>query len=238
MPRSSVSRLRSCLARTLPTTTGSTISRCAGLTVSERCTFLPSSSRSRRVAEVVLHVARAFDIVGGGRAALELVKQRAVRLRHHLRQHIEAAAMRHAKHDLLHAEIAAALDDLLQRRDQQLSPVETETLGAGELDVANFSKPSASTNLLRIARLPSRVNVISLSAPSMRVLHPLFCSASDMHEFDADRPAGGLAHRIATISRNVAISSRTRCRGRSCGRGRLRRNHRSGDRARHACRAA
>ena len=46
--------------------------------------------------------------------------------------------MRHAEHDLLHAEIAAALDDLLQRRDQRLRPVEPEALGAGELDVAEF----------------------------------------------------------------------------------------------------
>ena len=36
----------SCLARTLPSTTGSTISRCDGLAVSDRCTLLPSNSRS------------------------------------------------------------------------------------------------------------------------------------------------------------------------------------------------
>ena len=48
----------------------------------------------RRSAEVILHVARAFDVVGRGRAALELVEQRAVRLAHHLRQHVEPAAMR------------------------------------------------------------------------------------------------------------------------------------------------
>ena len=36
----------SCLARTLPSTTGLTISRCDGLAVSERCTLLPSNSRS------------------------------------------------------------------------------------------------------------------------------------------------------------------------------------------------
>ncbi len=36
----------SCLARTLPSTTGSTISRCDGLGVSDRWTLLPSNSRS------------------------------------------------------------------------------------------------------------------------------------------------------------------------------------------------
>ena len=36
----------SCLARTLPSTTGSTISKCDGFAVSERCTLLPSNERS------------------------------------------------------------------------------------------------------------------------------------------------------------------------------------------------
>src|SRR6478672_12618831 len=66
------------------------------------------------------------------------MEDRAVRFAHHLREHVEPTAMRHAEHDLLHAEIAATLDDLLQRRDQRLSPVEAEALGAGELDVAEF----------------------------------------------------------------------------------------------------
>ncbi len=89
----------------------------------------------RRGAEVILDVARALDVVGRGRAALELVEDDVVRLAHHLGQHVQPAAMRHAEHDLLHAELAAALDDLLERRDQRLGAVEAEALGAGVLDV-------------------------------------------------------------------------------------------------------
>ena len=92
----------------------------------------------RRGAEMILDVARAFDLVGVGRAALELVEQRAVRLAHHLGQHVEAAAMRHADDDVADTETAAALDDLLQRRDQRFAAVEAEALGAGELDVAEL----------------------------------------------------------------------------------------------------
>ena len=73
-----------------------------------------------RRAEVILHVAGAFDVARRRRAALELVEDHAVRLLHHLRQHVEPAAMRHADDDLLHAERAAALDDLLERRDHRL----------------------------------------------------------------------------------------------------------------------
>ena len=89
----------------------------------------------RRGAEVILDVARALDVVGRGRAALELMEDDVVRLAHDLGQHVEPAAMGHAEHDLLHAELAAALDDLLQRRDQRLAAVEAEALGAGVLDV-------------------------------------------------------------------------------------------------------
>ena len=94
----------------------------------------------RRGAEVIFDVARAFDLVGRRRAALEFVEDGAVRLGHDLRQHVEPAAMRHADHDLAHAERAAALDDLLQRRDHRFAAVEAEAFGAGEFQVAEFFK--------------------------------------------------------------------------------------------------
>src|SRR5260370_22101712 len=68
------------------------------------------------------------------------MKRGAMRLAHHLGKDVEAAAMRHADHDFLDAEIAAALDDLLERRNQRLRAVETEALGAGEFEVAEFLK--------------------------------------------------------------------------------------------------
>ena len=58
-----------------------------------------------RGAEVILDVAGALDVVGRGRAALELVEDDAVRLGQHLGEHVQPAAMRHAEHDLLHAEL-------------------------------------------------------------------------------------------------------------------------------------
>ena len=85
----------------------------------------------RREAEMVLHVARALGLDRSRRAALELVEDRAVRLAHHLAEHVEPAAVRHADLDVLDAERAAALDDLLERRDHALAAVEAEALGAG-----------------------------------------------------------------------------------------------------------
>ena len=59
-------------------------------------------------------------------------KMTLVGLAHHRGQHVQPAAVGHADDDVLHAERAAALDDLLQRRDQGLAAVEAEPLGAGE----------------------------------------------------------------------------------------------------------
>ncbi len=82
-------------------------------------------------AEVIFHVARAFHVVRVRRAALELVEQRAIGLGHHIGEHVQPAAMRHADDDFLHAELAAALDDLLQRGHRGFRAFEAEALGAG-----------------------------------------------------------------------------------------------------------
>src|SRR5664280_1521720 len=84
---------------------------------------------------MVLHVARTFDLVGRDRAALEFMEDGAVRLTHHLAEHVEPPAMGHTQGDLLEAELAAALDDLFERRDHRLRAVEAEALAAGVFDV-------------------------------------------------------------------------------------------------------
>ena len=122
----------------------------------------------RRGAEVIFDVARTLDLVGRRRAALEFVEDGAVRLAHDLRQHVEPAAMRHADDDLAHAERTAALDDLLQRRDHRFAAVETEALGAGEFQVAEFFKTFGFDQLVEDGALALASERISLSGPSMR----------------------------------------------------------------------
>src|SRR5581483_1844197 len=148
-------------------------------------------------AEMVLHVARALDVVGVGRAALELMEQRAVGLAHHLRQHVEAAAMRHADDDFLHAEIAAALDDLLQRRDQRLAAVEPEAFCSGELGVAEFLEAFGLDQLVEdgAATLAGEADLLVRTLDAL--LNPgLLRRVRDVHELDAERLAvGPLAQR-------------------------------------------
>ena len=87
--------------------------------------------------------------------------------------------MRHADHDLLDAELAAALDDLLEAGDQRFAAVEPEALGADELDVEELLEALGLDDALRIARLPSTVkSVWLLDRASMRSWIQAFWSGS------------------------------------------------------------
>ena len=58
--------------------------------------------------------------------------------------------------------------------------VQAEPLGAGNRFWQNRSKVSASISFLRMAILPSSVNWISLSRPSMRSCSQAFSCGSEM----------------------------------------------------------
>src|SRR5262245_58424968 len=87
---------------------------------------------------MIFHVTGAFNFIRRGRATFEFVKKGAVRLAHHLGQDIETAAMRHAEAYFLYAQIAAALDDLFESRDQRFGAIEAEALGTCVFDVEKF----------------------------------------------------------------------------------------------------
>src|SRR5690349_19311217 len=141
---------------------------------------------------MVLHVARALDVFGVGRPALEFMEQRAMRLAHDLGQDVEATAMRHADHDLLHAEIAAALDDLLQRGDQRFRAVEAEALGAGEFDVAEFLEAFGLDQLVEDRAAPFAGEADLLVRALDALLDPgLLRGVADVHELDTERLAVG-----------------------------------------------
>jgi hypothetical protein len=88
--------------------------------------------------------------------------------------------MRHAEHDLLHAEIAAALDDLFERRDQRLAAVEAEALGAGELGVAEFLEAFRLDQLVEDRALALAREGDLLVGALDALLDPAFWSAFEM----------------------------------------------------------
>src|SRR5579871_5063522 len=105
--------------------------------------------------------------------------------------------MRHADHDFLHAEIAAALDDLLQRRNQGFSAVKTKALGAGELDVAEFFETFGLDELVEDSAPSLAGEGDLLVRPLDTLLDPGFLrGVRDVHEFDAEGlTVGALADR-------------------------------------------
>ena len=147
-----------------------------------------------RSAEMVLHVAGAFDLVGRDRAALELVEDGAVRLAHHLAEHVETPAMGHSQGDLLEAELAAALDDLFERRDHRLRAVEAEALAAGVFDVEEILEALGLDQLAEDRPLAFLGELDLLARPLDALLDPrLLGRIGNVDELEADRAAIGAA---------------------------------------------
>ena len=146
----------------------------------------------RRRAEVIFDVAGAVDLVRRRRAALELVEDDAVRLVHHLAQHVEPAAMGHAERDVAQAQLAAPLDDLLESRDHRLRAVEAEPLGSRILDVEEPLEALALDQLAEDGALAFLGELDFLVGPLDALLNPgLLGRIGDMNEFEADRAAIG-----------------------------------------------
>src|SRR5262249_24690751 len=115
-----------------------------------------------------------------------------MRLAHDLGENVETAAVRHAEHDLLDPEGAAALDDLLERRHDRFRAFDAEALGSGIFDVEE---------LLEAFRLDEFVEDGALALAGERdllvraldaLLDPgLLRRVRDVHELNAERLAIG-----------------------------------------------
>src|SRR5262249_51674989 len=100
--------------------------------------------------------------------------------------------MRHADADVLDPERAAALDDLLERRDHGLGAVEPEALGAGELEIAELLEAFGFDELVEDRPLALAGEGDLLVRPLDAFLHPaLLRRIGNVHELDAQRLAVG-----------------------------------------------
>ena len=124
----------------------------------------------RIVALVILDVAGAGEIARKD-AAVELAEQLPRRLAQRIDQHVEPTAMGHADDDILDALLAAALDDLVQHRDQRLAALQRKALLADIAPVQIALQPLGRRQLFQ--HPPSR-RVVELEAPlAERLLQPL-----------------------------------------------------------------
>ncbi len=132
-----------------------------------------------RVALVILDVAGAFEPRQVVRA-LELGEQIRRRLAKHVDEHVQAAAMRHADDDLVHAGFAGSLNEIVERRNQRFAAFEREAFLADEariqitLDTFGASQAIENRRLLFASETPmnsARLELLAQPEPLSRARH-------------------------------------------------------------------
>ena len=127
-------------------------------------------------AEVVLHVAGAALGVRADRLehplALELAQDRLVRTADDVREHVEAAAVRHADHGLVRAALGGERDRLVEHRHEHVEPLDRELLLAEErlaqvrLEPPDLGQARQQRELLLVGeRLPVAAGLDRLAQP-------------------------------------------------------------------------
>ena len=153
-------------------------------------------------AQVILHVARTADILGVRAATGKFVEDHPVGLGQHVRQHVEAAAVRQAVDDLAHAQLAAILDDSFQRRDHGFAAIQPEPLGADillaeELLVLLAAHHGGQNGLLAVGgEVDVLVAALDAVLQELALLH-----VRDVHVFKADFAAVVLLQHAHDLAR-------------------------------------
>ena len=130
------------------------------------------------------------------------MKNLAVRLVHHIGEHVQPPAMGHAEHDVLRAQLTAAFDDLFQRRDHGFAAIYAEALGADKFGCAEpfegFRLDQLVENRLLAFRREGNAFVGALD-PALQPILPL--RIVDVHEFVADSAAIGPPQKLHDLAR-------------------------------------
>ena len=150
-------------------------------------------------AHVVLHVAgvRVAAVAGVLELAFELVEQLARRLAHRVDQHVEAAAVGHADHDVLDPVAAGALDHHVQQRDQAVAAFQREALLADVLGVQVALEALGGGQALEDALLVVGAATVVAGGLLQAFVHPaaLF-GVGDVHELCADAAGIGRLQQV------------------------------------------
>ena len=190
--------MTSCLARTTPSSTGSTASRWLGLATSEVLIWLPSGGAEGPLrAEVVLDVAGPL---GAARVqvALELLEDLRVGLADDVGQHVQPAAVGHADDGLVQVRLGRLGEHRVDQRDQGLGALQGEPALADELGLQE--------HLERLGHVePGQdADLLVVFGARVRDLHPVLQPAAllgvlHVHVLDAD----GAAVRVAQHAQDV-----------------------------------
>ena len=134
-------------ARTEPSTTGFTTSRCDGLNASVRCIGPPGVDRRRDEKPWWYLTSPAGQLLRV--LALELGEQVGRHLAQRVDQHVEAAAVRHADHRLLHAGGARLLDQVVEHRDHRVAALAARSASGRRTWCADSARASPPRSAAR-----------------------------------------------------------------------------------------
>src|SRR4030095_13113337 len=150
---------------------------------------------------MIVRSARATPFRGLRGATLELGEQRRVALVQDVHERVEAAAMGHADHDVADAELAAALQDLLDAGDQRFAAVQAEAFRADELDAEIAFQALGLDDAPEdgAATLDGEFGVV-LDVLDALLDPRLLVRIGDVHVFDADLAAVGLSQAVPDLA--------------------------------------
>ena len=157
---------------------------------------------------MVFHVTGAAGIFRIGRIAQKFRNDGPERLAENVVEHIQPAAMRHADDNLANAELRAAFQDLLDRRDHRLGAVHAEPLGACVFLVKVLLELLGIDKAL-IDRLLAALGEVGAVADGLdALLDPgLLGRVLNMHELDADRAAICAAQRFDDLAKRRRLET-------------------------------
>jgi hypothetical protein len=142
----------------------------------------------RAVPHVVLHVAAAEVKLGVG--VLELAENVARALAHDVGEHVQAAAMGHSEHDLVHSMLRRTIDGEGEERNQALRALERKTLRAHEFLLDELFEDGGVRKLREDSKLLDARELDTVFRAFHPILEPVFhTEIVDVHELHADRTA-------------------------------------------------
>ena len=155
---------------------------------------------------VVLHVARRQRF---GRRVVELGEQVLRHLAERVHEDVQAPAVRHADHDLLHALHAGALHELVHRGDEALAAFEREALLTDVLRVEVALESFRGAQALEDVGLLGGVEV-GLRTHALEALlpPPLLGRIGDVHVLGADGAAIRFTQRLHDLAQGRLLGGR------------------------------
>lgn len=149
-------------------------------------------------AEVVLHVAGAVRLTGV-EVALELAEDLRDRLADDVREHVQAAAVRHADDDLVELVLGGLVEHRVEQRDDGLAALQREALLADVLRLQERLERLGRVQLAEDVLLHGGRRLLVRNLDALLDPAALF-GLQDVHVLDAD----GAAVRVAQHAQDVA----------------------------------